>query len=316
MCFIVLYFHGHAFFCWKLSKSALLCFIFGKICFIFVNKSIRDKLNDIKQEKGFPKLVMCPPSCLIHICHNSFRKGLAQFGQMQKNCLNLYYFFKKSPCRKYDLYNIEEKLGLNELVVLRHVQCQWLSLVPALLRVLTVKGALKKLLLKEMPKKDKNIGKNDKYMAIKKSLVSKQVEIEIEFLISIKPIFDVFMTKFQAEEPMIYLLYSNCEKLLKSVMGRLLKSDEYIKIKGEHLLNVDPDDVKKQLEDGEFLVIQDPDVCKLVKALPKELHQQNILGIKCFYEAIIKYLKKMLPLGDTLLQALTCLNLQEQNSVN
>ena len=35
MCFIVLYFHGHAFFCWKLSKSALLCFILGKMCFIF-----------------------------------------------------------------------------------------------------------------------------------------------------------------------------------------------------------------------------------------------------------------------------------------
>ena len=25
------------FFCWKLSKSALLCFIFGKMCFIFVS---------------------------------------------------------------------------------------------------------------------------------------------------------------------------------------------------------------------------------------------------------------------------------------
>ena len=28
MCFIVLYFHGHAFFLWKLLKSAFLCFIF------------------------------------------------------------------------------------------------------------------------------------------------------------------------------------------------------------------------------------------------------------------------------------------------
>ena len=37
----------------------------------YVNKSIRDKLNDIKKEKGLPKLVMCPPSCLIHVCHNS-----------------------------------------------------------------------------------------------------------------------------------------------------------------------------------------------------------------------------------------------------
>ena len=145
MCFI---FMAMLFFCWKLSKSALLCFIFGKMCFIFVNKSIRDKLNNIKQEKGFPKLVMCPPSCLIHVCHNSFRKGWAQFGQnAEELCLNMYYFFKKSPCRKYALYDIEEKLGLNELVVLHHAQSRWLSLVPALQRVRTVKGALKKLLL-------------------------------------------------------------------------------------------------------------------------------------------------------------------------
>ena len=180
-----------------------------------VNKSIRDKLNDIKKEKGFPKLVMCPPSCLIHVCYNSFRKGLAQFGQnAEELCLNLYYFFKKSPCRKSELYEIEEKLGLDELVVLHHVQSLWLSLVPTLERFLTVKQALKKLLLEEMPKKDKNIGKNDKYLAIKRSLESKEVEIEVEFLISMKPIFDVFMTKFQAEEPMIHLLYPSCEKLL------------------------------------------------------------------------------------------------------
>ena len=30
MCFIVLYFHGHAFFLWKLLRSDFLCFIFLK----------------------------------------------------------------------------------------------------------------------------------------------------------------------------------------------------------------------------------------------------------------------------------------------
>ena len=41
---------------------------------------------------------------------------------------------------------------------------------------------MKKLLLEEMPKNDKNITKNDKYMAIKKSLELKEVEIEVKFL--------------------------------------------------------------------------------------------------------------------------------------
>lgn len=70
-------------------------------------------------------------------------------------------------------------------------------------------------------------------MTIKESLESKEVEIEVEFLISIKPIFDSFMTKFQAEEPMIHLLYSNCEKLLKLAMGRLMKSENICTKKGK-----------------------------------------------------------------------------------
>ena len=45
-----------------------------------VNKSIMVKLNQVKTEKGFQPLVKCPPSCLIHVCQNSFQKGLAKCG--------------------------------------------------------------------------------------------------------------------------------------------------------------------------------------------------------------------------------------------
>ena len=268
-----------------------------------VNKSIRNILNKIKQEKGFLKLVMCPPSCLIHVCHNSFKKDLTQFGHnVEEMCLNLYYFFKKTPCRKSVLFNIEESLGLDELVVLHHVQSHWLSLVPALQQFLGVKEALKKLLLEEMPKNGKNITKNDKYMAIKKSLVSKEAKIGVEFLISIKPVFDIFMTKFQAEEPMIHLLYSNCEKLLKEAMGRLKKSKEYMHKKGKDLQKVNADDVIQQLEKAEFMAMQGQNVHKLLDALPEGLERKSMLGMRCFYKAVISYLQKMLPIDDVLLE--------------
>ena len=196
------------------------------------------------------------------------------------------------------------------------MQSHWLSLVPALERFLTVKKALEKLLLVEMPKNDKNITRNDKYMTIKKSLESKDVAIQVEFLISIKPIFDNFMTKFQAEEPMILLLYSNCEKLLKVAMGRLMKSEVYIDINGKNLQNVDVDDVGMQLEDEAFVTMQGPSVCALINALPEEKRRKPTLSMKCFYKVIIKYLQKMLPMDDVLLEALRCLNPQEQKSAN
>ena len=48
-----------------------------------VNKSILAKMNQLKnqlkKEKGYPELVQSPRSCLIHVCHNSFRAGLKKY---------------------------------------------------------------------------------------------------------------------------------------------------------------------------------------------------------------------------------------------
>ena len=44
-----------------------------------VNKSILEKLNGQKREKGLPLLLKHLPSCLIHVYYNSFHKGLMQY---------------------------------------------------------------------------------------------------------------------------------------------------------------------------------------------------------------------------------------------
>ena len=106
--------------------------------------------------------------------------------------------------------------------MLHHVQSCWLSLVPTLQCLVTIKDAVKKLWLEDMPKNDKNISKNDKYLSIKRALESKEIDVEIELIISTKPLFDEFMTKFQMEDPMIHMLYPSSVKLLKTAMSRLM----------------------------------------------------------------------------------------------
>ena len=138
-------------------------------------------------------------------------------------CLSLFYFFKQRSCRKEDLLQIEESLGLDELIVLHHIQSHWLSLVPAVERVLQIQGALKKL-FQDLLKRDKTIHKNNRYLSIKSAVESREVQLEREFIKSIKPLFDDFLTKFQKEESMVHLLSPSCQNLLKGVMGRLLKS--------------------------------------------------------------------------------------------
>ena len=88
-----------------------------------VNKSILNKLNKIKKGKGFPEIVSLPTSCLIHVCHNSFRKGILKYGfGVEELCMNPFYFFSKTSCMQSDLFEIEQSLGLEELVMLSHVQ--------------------------------------------------------------------------------------------------------------------------------------------------------------------------------------------------
>ena len=282
-----------------------------------VNKSILAKMNQLKKEKGYPELVQSPRSCLIHVCHNSFRSGLKKYGSdAEELCLNLYYFISKSPARREDLLVIEEALGLDELVLLRHVQSQWLSLVPALQRVISMKAALVKLFVDELPKNDKNITKNDKYWTIRNALESKEVEIQMEFLISIKPIFDEFLTKFQKEEPMIHLLYPNCEKLLKLTIGRLMKNKVYKDKRGEDLKKINVEKVEMQLTSDQFKQMQGHKVVTLMESTDTDdnLNKRALLGMVSFYKAVIKYLQDNLPLDNGLLKALTCLNPREQNS--
>ena len=102
------------------------------------------------------------------MCHNIFHKGLKQYGDnAEELCLNLYYFFKNNPPRREDLFEMEGTLDLEELILLCHTQCRWLRLIPTLQRLVKVKEAVKKVLV-EIGRNDKNIEKNDRYLAIKR----------------------------------------------------------------------------------------------------------------------------------------------------
>ena len=81
-------------------------------------------------------------------------------------------------------------------MLLHHVWSCLLSLIAALQCLVKIREAVKELLFEELPKNGKNIYKNENYPSIKKPQELKEVDVEIEFLIIIKPGFDMFMTKF------------------------------------------------------------------------------------------------------------------------
>ena len=217
------------------------------------------------------------------------------------------FFIKSDPQPVKSETPPEKSVGASESTV---KNCAWT------LKQMTMKAAFVKLFVDELPKNDKNITKNDKYWTIRNALESKEVEIQMEFLISIKPIFDEFLTKFQKEEPMIHLLYPNCEKLLKLTIGRLMKNKVYKDKRGEDLKKINVEKVEMQLTSDQFKQMQGHKVVTLMESTDTDdnLNKRALLGMVSFYKAVIKYLQDNLPLDNGLLKALTCLNPREQNS--
>ncbi len=179
-----------------------------------------------------------------------------------------------------------------------------------------MKGSLVTV-LKDMVKSDKDIAQDNesKVQVILRSLQSRRLDVQMEFLVNVKPLFDEFLTRFQKEEPMIHKLCPGCEKLLRVAMGRLLKSEVYQSVEGRNLLHIDLDDVSLYLEEKEFVKVQGTRVQQALEKLT-EGQRKSILGMKCFYKAAIKELWKKLPLDSELLCALTCLDPKNQKSSN
>ena len=102
-------------------------------------------------------------SCQLHVVHNSFKKGVEAYGGDIENLfINLFNFFKFSESRREDYAAIQQKLDLDEVVFLHHVESRWLSLLPAIERVRNQLPALLDY-FKMLTDSDKNIAKNDRY---------------------------------------------------------------------------------------------------------------------------------------------------------
>ena len=89
--------------------------------------------------------------------HITFRKGIEAYSEAIENlCIDLSYFFKLSASRREDYLAIQQKLDLEEIVFLRHVESRWLSLLLAAERVKSQLPALLEY-FKKLPDTDKKI---------------------------------------------------------------------------------------------------------------------------------------------------------------
>ena len=82
--------------------------------------------------------------------------------------IDLFYFFEVSPYRKEDFSIVQTRLGLDDEVILKHVECRWLTLIPAVCRVIAQWTPLKEYFLLTLPKISRETSTQRELMANEK----------------------------------------------------------------------------------------------------------------------------------------------------
>ena len=190
-----------------------------------VNKTVWNIVNDVllrlpERNHGLTDI----GTCNLHICHNAFAKGLEMFASSISDfVIDLHLWFKMSAARREDYELVQEEMGLVKHKFVKHVECRWLSLQPAVLRILEQLKGLKRYFLRNLPKEQSSVTNNTRYIRIRRQLESKDLVAQLHFLVSVGDIFNSFLTFFQRDEPLIHLPLEQLTLLLKMLMRRFIK---------------------------------------------------------------------------------------------
>ena len=267
-----------------------------------VNKTVWNIVNDVLLR--LPGRNHGPTdigTCNLHICHNAFAKGLEVFARsISEFVIDLHLWFKMSAARREDYELVQEEMGLVRHKFLKHVECRWLSLQPAVLRLLEQLKGLKRYFLRDLPKEQSSVTSNARYIRIRRQLESKDLVAQMHFVVSVGDIFSSFLMFFQRDEPLIHLLYEQLTLFLKMLMGRFIKK-ELLANKGAKGLSKISLKVRQNQLDDKVLEIGE-ETRRELRELSEEQQKKFALGAKSFLITATKHLVNKLPLTNIILR--------------
>ena len=172
------------------------------------NKSLHKKLDSkLKESYLHPGLLLFNP-CNLHKCDNAFHKSITIYGKDSENLtFELHAWIKVSPCKREDFLQVAfelqsmEYFSINKTLFNRHVETRWLTLIPALEKVLERWEVSKEYFLEYLPKQkgfEKGATDNERCKRILTLFKRENVIlVQIAFLVDAAIPFQKFLTTFQ-----------------------------------------------------------------------------------------------------------------------
>lgn len=164
-------------------------------------------------------------SCSIHILNNAFKKGAAASQWNIKGLLRCsYLLFHDSPARRADFLKI---IGVSAVFPLKFCGHRWLENRPVLERLIQIWPDMVKY-VRSVPE-DKilksHVKDSQAFQVIKAMVDDPLVVAKLNFcLMMTMPFHDILRT-FQSEFPLLPFLYDAVDKLLKSLMKKVVKPE-------------------------------------------------------------------------------------------
>ena len=171
---------------------------------------------------------------------------------------------------------------------------------PAVVRALEQFQALEKYLLLELPRKQRSMTSNARYIRIKSQLMSKNTVAKMHFLLSVGGIFKPFLKFFQSEESLVHLLHEKFSLQLWLLTGRFIKKEVLMNKNGKKLGTVDVKASNNHLDVKDLEIREE--TRRAVSKLSVEKQKQFVLGAKLFLMTSAKHLVDKLSLSNTILR--------------
>ena len=131
--------------------------------------------------------------------------------------IDLHSLFKYSAARRQDYKNLQLNLDLELKLFIEHSSLRWLSIGPAVRRILEQWQA-KEQFVKFLESDPKRIPQSAAFRRVQAAIERNEILVQLNFIASTVALFETLMLNFQNDEPKIHVLYEQMVDLVKTFL--------------------------------------------------------------------------------------------------
>ena len=187
----------------------------------------------------------------VHVASTQFTMHLAKglknvVKKLNSSAWIFMHSFKYSVARHEDFREVQIEMDLDLTNFLQHTVVRWLSIGPAVKRILEQWKAVTQFVT-DLAKDPKKLPRSINFKRVHMMLNAKEkmvTRVLLEFLNDVIPVFEQFLLLFQRASPVIHIMHDSMCDILVRLLKRFMKGQAVEKRYGSDLTSIECQDVK------------------------------------------------------------------------